>query len=242
VPRSPLIFLALLVCACGPEPEVEAVETDGAFDCAEIEGDEILAPLPVGSLGFPVEHCSPRNNERGDYVCCSDDPNPAFSGANNDNGASGFCVRVEEQPFGVGAPEPLGCPVACDPTATDAEEDVTCGVDRECCQTRPLTSADCIQEEDGTWRPATGADLLEGRSPWSRTRPETAQDPTGSSCAQRAGAEAGDAFEACIRELTVANRRGYCLALEPGASCPHEAPGYLDACEQINEGLLPPPV
>lgn len=48
-------------------------------------------------------------------------------------------------------------------------------------------------------------------------------------------------FAACLEQLTVANQRGFCMALQPGQGCPGDAPGVLDVCEQINMGLLPPP-
>jgi len=41
-------------------------------------------------------------------------------------------------------------------------------------------------------------------------------------------------FQDCVRALSVANQRGYCMALAPGQACPHAQPGYVDACEQLN--------
>ena len=32
------------------------------------------------------------------------------------------------------------------------------------------------------------------------------------------------------------------MALQPGQACPTEIDGYLNACEQINMGLLAPPI
>ena len=52
-----------------------------------------------------------------------------------------------------------------------------------------------------------------------------------------AGGDAtAETFEACVRALTVANQRGYCMTLSAGQVCPHAAPAYVDACEQLNGG------
>jgi hypothetical protein len=49
-------------------------------------------------------------------------------------------------------------------------------------------------------------------------------------------------FQDCIEQLSVADQRGWCQALQPGQGCPGDQSGYLDACEQINMGLIAPPV
>ena len=49
-----------------------------------------------------------------------------------------------------------------------------------------------------------------------------------------------DAYDT-IENLHVAHRRGFCMVLGAGQTCPHDAEGYLDACEMINMGLIDPP-
>ena len=229
-------------------------------DCATLEGKEVLEPAgDLNALGFPVAHCSPRSSGAGDYRCCSDDPTtmgggppayaghnipngetPLFSGPSNDLGTSGMCVRTSAIPSGSGLLDPDGCPIPCNPTWDQEETDAVCSPGRTCCQTRVLDPNDCILV-DGLWRPVTGADILTGRSTWTPSSHATHQDPGGSGCDGIAGGDM-DVFLACVETLTVADQRGYCMALLPDQVCPADAPGYLDACDQINMGLIPPPV
>ena len=246
--------------ACGPDPTGED-DTDGGEDCAELQGDNTLEPTPLGPLDYPELHCSPRQSGVSDYRCCSDDPaavggglpdfaaapaggsaTPYFSGPNNLIGSSGVCVRTADIPSGSGMlePEAAGCPVPCNPTWSDDDVVAICGSSRQCCQTRELQPEDCVQDEDGTWRPASGADIVPGQSDWAKERHATHQDPSGQSCAVLAGGS-GTEFNACLEQLTVANQRGFCMALSPGQVCPHDAPDYIHVCEQINMDLLPPP-
>ena len=112
-----------------------------------------------------------------------------------------------------------------------------------CCQTTVLEPEDCILGGDGLWRPVTGADILAELSPWGLDQHRTHQDPGLEACAFLAGtADLDDAkYRDCLEQLTVADQRGYCMDLAAGEVCPAARPSYLDACEQINMGLIPPP-
>jgi hypothetical protein len=199
------------------------------------------------------------------YTCCSDDPTaegsalpnyqgkniagsatPFFSGANNGLGTSGMCVKTADIPAGSGLLEPLAlnCPVPCNPKWDDAGVEAVCGPSRVCCQTRELQPEDCVLDGD-VWRPATGFDIgnaaVTPPTAWAPGDHATHQDPGGTGCLTFAGGQANDAFNDCVFNLTVADQRGFCMALGPGQLCPHDQPDYLDACEQIQMGLIPPP-
>ncbi len=248
-------------CELSPsEPdEVPVPDAEGFIDCARVDAENTIAPEPVGPSGFPEMACSPRRSGSGDFFCCSDDPAsvgggtpnyepglpveagaPYFAGANNDEGSWGLCVRTGDFSSGMGLEMPAGCPVACNPTWGIEEANQVCGVGMSCCQTQELQPEDCIEDTDGVWRPVVGADLLAGRTDWAPQRHATHQDPGADACAELAGSREGEAFESCVRELGVADQRGFCLAA-PADGCPLAAPGYFDACEQINMGLIPPP-
>jgi hypothetical protein len=210
--------------------------------------------------------CNPRQDKNcpDTHFCCSDDPaavggglpayqtpegpgnggTPYFSGLNNALGTVGMCVRTSDLPAGAGLLEPAAanCPVPCNPTWDADDKMAICGANRVCCQTVEIEPEDCILDGD-TWRPATGADILAERSNWAQARHETHQDPSGKGCAQFAGGQtSGPDFLGCIEELSVADQRGFCMALQPGEACPTEVEGYMNACEQINAGLIPPPI
>lgn len=255
-------------CQPPPEPSPDPSENpepdeDGYVDCAAIVGGPTVGPGEPGPLGFPEAACNPRATGMGEFRCCSDDPasvgggfpafqgqnisggmTPYFAGANNGLGTSGLCVRTGDLPAGSGLQEAAaaGCPIPCNPTWDDAGVATVCGANRTCCQTRVIRAEDCVQE-DGLWRPATGEDILAGLSNWAPAQHATHQDANGQGCATIAGG--GDTsnpeFLGCIEELTVANQRGYCMALAAGQGCPGDQSGFVDACEQINMGLLPPP-
>ncbi|MBV1858081.1 MAG: hypothetical protein KUG77_06685 [Nannocystaceae bacterium] len=257
--------------ACEPPLEPEPDPTDdpqpdenGYVNCGELSADgPTVGPGEPGPLGFPVAACNPRHDDTGsDYACCSDDPaavggdvpeyqnvssgsTPLFSGNNNNLGTSGMCVRTSDIPVGSGLSEPsaANCPLPCNPTWEAGNVEAVCGASRVCCQTRALQPEDCILDGD-TWRPATGADILEGVSNWAPTRHRTHQDPNGQGCSIFAGSTdvGNDAFQDCIEQLGVADQRGWCQALQPGEACPGDQPGYLNACDQINMGLIPAPV
>lgn len=251
-------------CEPPPEPEPEpgnnpTPDADGYVDCALIRGGNTVGPGEPGPLGFPELACSPRASGASEFSCCSDDPaavgglpeytggssggTPIFSGSNNGVGTSGMCIRLDDLPAGAGLPEAGNCPVPCNPTWSDVEVETVCGGERRCCQTRQLQPEDCIQDDDGTWRPVTGADILEATSNWAPDRHRTHQDPGGLGCASFAGSSDVDdpAFVECLEQLTVADQRGFCQALQPGQACPADVEGYMNTCEQINAGLIPPP-
>ncbi len=257
--------------ACEPPPEPEPdpgndpqPDENGYVNCGELSaGGPTVGPGEPGPLGFPTAACNPRQDQTGsEYACCSDDPaavggdvpqyqnvslgsTPLFSGSNNGLGTSGMCVRTSDIPAGSGLSEAAAanCPVPCNPTWAAGDVEAVCGASRVCCQTRAIQPEDCILDGD-TWRPATGADILDGTSNWALPRHRTHQDPNGQGCATFAGsADIGNEdFQDCLVQLSVADKRGWCQALQPGQACPGDQAGYLDACEQINMGLIPPPV
>ncbi len=255
--------------ACEPPPEPEPdpgddpePDEDGYVNCGELSNDgPTVGPGEPGPLGFPTAACNPRvDNSGSGYFCCSDDPaaaagdlpeyqemssgsTPIFSGFNNALGTSGMCVRTDDIPAGSGLREPAaaGCPIPCNPTWEADEVDAVCGGDRVCCQTREIHPEDCIRDGD-TWRPATGEDVLAGVSTWAPASHRTHQDPSGTGCMTFAGDASGSEFQSCVEQLTVADQRGFCMALQPGQGCAGDQESYLDACEQINMGLIPPPV
>jgi hypothetical protein len=107
-----------------------------------------------------------------------------------------------------------------------------------------LEAKDCIQD-GSTWRPVTGADIGNGTD-WANGRHATHQDPGGIGCgtfAQGSG-EDNPAWVDCIAQLTVADQRGFCMALQGGQSCPTDPDpptNFVDVCQQITMGLVPPP-
>ncbi len=223
---------------------------EGYVNCGDLPDDgPTLAPEPLGPLGFPEAACSPRSNNDGSaYTCCSDDPasldgTPLFSGANNGLGTWGLCVRTDDLPAGSGLPDPeaANCPIPCNPTWGEGEVTSVCGAGRSCCQTREIQPEDCIQDDDGTWRPATGNDLLNGDTNWAPDRHATHQDGGGQGCATFAGTSdiGNPLFSGCLQQLGVADQRGYCLALNAGQACP--GAGEPNACDLINMGTIPPP-
>jgi hypothetical protein len=208
--------------------------------------------------------CNPRQSDNcpETHFCCSDDPaavmgelpaymgkeisggTPLFSGINNALGTSGMCVRTEDIPPGSGLLEPnvVNCPIPCNPTWSDGDIAAVCGGNRVCCQTVAMEAKDCLLE-DGEWRPATGADVP-ALTNWANGLHATHQDPGGIGCTTFAmGDQGSETFMDCVAQLTVADQRGYCMALAQGQQCP-TAPesGFVDACTQINTGAIPPPV
>lgn len=255
--------------ACEPPPEPEPEpgsdpkpDASGYVDCAAVAGGNTVGPGEPGPLGFPETACNPRTSGMGESRCCSDDPaavggalpayqnvpssgsaDPYFAGANNGVGTSGLCVRTGDIPSGSGLFEAAAanCPLPCNPTWDDSDVGAVCGQNRVCCQTREIQPEDCVRDPDGSWRPATGDDVLAGVTDWRPDRHATHQDPNGNGCTQAVGTSDGPEFLDCVAQLSVADQRGFCMALQPGEGCPGEIDGYLDACEQINAGLIPPP-
>ncbi len=236
-------------------------DANGQIDCRDVGvGSATVGGGPTGPLGFPEVWCSPRASGSGSHLCCSDDPSavggelpsyqgkdivgstPIFAGANNSLGTSGMCVDTSAIPAGSGLLEPpaANCPIPCDPTWGEDERATVCGQNRVCCQTRELQPEDCVLD-GGTWRPVTGADIPDFTN-WAADSHATHQDPGGTGCQTFAGGGPGaESFSDCVAQLRVASQRGFCMSLAAGQVCPAEAPGYLDACTQINMGLIPPP-
>jgi hypothetical protein len=203
------------------------------------------------------------------HFCCSDDPStadgelpgytgksisnstPLYADAANRAGNSGMCVNRDDIPAGLGllAPEAANCPIPCNPTWSAADIETVCGELRVCCQTVELGDKDCVLPDGETqWRPVTGADIgsmsVSPVSSWSPAAHDTHQDPNGTVCSATAGCvgeacKGNTAFAECIRHLTVADQRGFCMGLGMGQSCPTAADTYQDACELKSAGVAP---
>lgn len=204
-------------------------------------GDQVDAPVIAG-LCDPRSSSSDNCPER--YSCCSDDPatvggsidgQPLFSATNNGNGRSGMCV--DEDLSGRDSSQP-GCPTPCNPTwSGERIRDVCDG--GQCCQTVELHPHDCVFDPfEGRWRPADGRDAeeaLAGGDRWRPTSKSTHQDPDFAMCEAFArDSRESDVFRDCVRQLSTANQRGYCMELAGGARCPLEDESYIDPCEVMN--------
>ena len=192
------------------------------------------------------------------YVGRGGEGTPIFSGGNNALSRSGTCVAEDFVPpaaalADVGA---QGCPVPCNPTWSSSDITTVCGSGYVCCQIQELEPEDCVLDPNlgdaGCYRPVTGNDI-QGFGGIDATSHATHQDPSGTSCEVFVnaippnvladnGLTASDALLACFRRLSVANRRGYCLAGAAVTACPYAVPTYIDACEQLNadNGLICP--
>ncbi len=194
------------------------------------------------------------------HFCCSDDPAaeggqkpnytgknitesgmPYFSGDNNGRSRSGMCVRVDDI-AGQGLIEPfaLNCPIPCNPTWPEDWIDDVCGAARVCCQTVALEDRDCINDGNEI-RPARGDDIVAGRTAWRPADHVTHQDPNGAGCTALAGGDTESAlFLDCIEQLSVADQRGFCMALGVNQTCPTDQPTFVDACTRLGGGGAPP--
>ena len=196
--------------------------------------------LSWASINFTCEPAGPEQPPCPDgYNCCSDDaayvgPFRLFSAEANERSYSGLCVNQYDIPEGSG----LGkCPIPCNPRWPQDSIDEACGEVRVCCQTQELVEADCtFDEARGQWRPMDGRDaeaaFLAGVERWGDG---THQDPEFESCEAFAGSRDNPMFLECLRTLTVANQRGYCMTLRPGQPCPTEKDDYIDACGAMND-------
>lgn len=221
----------------------------------------IVATSCIG-VDYPLVafRCNPKqeSNCPDTHFCCSDDPAavggdkpnyagkgisdgamPYFSGDNNGLGVSGMCVRTDDI-VGQGLMElpAINCPIPCNPTWDDAWIDDVCGPSRVCCQTVELEAKDCVVDPGtGMYRPVTGDDIGV-LSAWKPADHATHQDPNGSSCLALAGGDQNsDTFTDCVRQLSVADQRGFCMALGVNGTCPTKQVGYVDACTQLNGGV-----
>lgn len=179
---------------------------------------------------------------------------PLYADLANNAGTSGMCVNTKKIGAGLSltAAPAAGCPIPCNPKWSASDVDTICGADftqggtqSVCCQTVELGPEDCVQTDNGTgsFRPVTGADIgNEGgadkvvpRTNWAAADHDTHQDPGGKVCIALAGGDTGSAkFAECIRHLTVADQRGFCMQIAAGTGCPTAAPTYIDACEAKN--------
>ncbi|MEX1363523.1 MAG: hypothetical protein AB1Z98_10375 [Nannocystaceae bacterium] len=222
----------------------------------------VVATSCIG-VDYPLVafRCNPRqeNNCPDTHFCCSDDPaapngdkpaytgkdvgdpssDPYFSGVNNGVGTSGMCVRVDDIPgqglmdFGA-----LNCPIPCNPTWEASWINDVCGPARVCCQTVALEAADCVQGADGL-RPVNGDDIGT-LTMWRPADHATHQDPNGDGCLGLAANNVNSpVFQDCVRQLSVADQRGFCMQLQPGQACPADQPGFVNACSGT---VAPPPV
>ena len=246
---------------------VDCAERDWSMD----EHDDPTLGTVVGGgvrgpLGFPIAACNPRTSgEANGYRCCSTGPAtadgalpayelksieggspPLYADAANAAGTQGVCVRTEEIPEGSGllSAAAHNCPIACNPTWSAQDVETVCGQNRVCCQTHEVREKDCVQE-DGVWRPVTGADIgaagVVPQTNWSSVSHDTHQDANGTICLAASGGDpSSEFFEECIRHLDVANQRGFCMSLQPGQVCPSDrdpppsGAGYRDVCDMMN--------
>lgn len=229
-----------------------------------VNGGAIGLGAIVGTSCIGVDYplvafrCNPRqeNNCPATHFCCSDDPAaeegnkpdytnrsipdpvgaPYFSGANNNVGTSGMCVRVDDiQGQGLQDLAALNCPIPCNPTWDAEWIDDVCGPARVCCQTVAIEAPDCVQD-GGSFRPVDGNDIG-GLTSWRPADHATHQDPNGDGCLGLAGGDnTSSIFQDCVRQLSVANQRGFCMALGAGQTCPTDQPTFVDACTSLNGG------
>jgi len=233
-----------------------------------INGGAIGLGVIVGTSCIGVDYplvafrCNPRQEDAcpDTHFCCSDDPAaemgnkpnyvgknisdpvgmPYFSGANNGLGTSGMCVRVDDiQGQGLTDIAAANCPIPCNPTwEADWIVDV-CGPARVCCQTVALEQADCVTDDDGTSRAVNGGDIGT-KTAWRPGDHATHQDPNGDGCLGLAQGDTKSAvFQDCVRQLSVADQRGFCMALGAGQTCPADQPTFIDVCAQPSGGAPP---
>ncbi|MEM9456774.1 MAG: hypothetical protein AAGF11_21535 [Myxococcota bacterium] len=238
--------------------EASADETGASGAACGLSDTELVGGGPPGPLGYP-DGCDPSNDPGiNGYRCCSDDPAaagglapdyqdknisnaglPYFSGNNNGFSRTGQCIHVAAI-AGQGLLEAAAanCPIPCNPTWPGETIADVCGPARVCCQTRAIEPKDCIEDpETGLFRPVTGGDIIATLTNWRPGDHATHQDPNGSGCQALAGGDLQSPFFLdCVEQLNVANQRGFCMGLPAGQACPHEQPGYIDACEMLNGG------
>jgi hypothetical protein len=161
-----------------------------------------------------------------------------FSGLFNTLGTSGMCIKsgAVGQSGLLTAP---GCPVPCNPTWDPTDINSVCGGSGFlCCQTTELSENDCVYDQPNDCvRPVTGADFYADLTTWATSQHTTHQGPNGKSCERfltSIGDTSGAAFEGCVRQLSVADQRGFCLKQDIAnnvTACPADSPEFFDACE-----------
>jgi hypothetical protein len=230
--------LAPFVLRCDPAAD-DPCATFGSVSCCSDDPAALL--LVEGELGDDVLP---------NYLGGDGSGTPLFSGGNNPLSRSGYCL-VEENPPSVSLADvnAQGCRVPCNPTWSPDDIAAMCGPSAQCCQVVELEPADCVLDPElgdgGCFRPVTGNDITGlgslDASDWSSTDHATHQDPGGLSCQTFAQGISGavpidpnEVLIECFQRLTVANQRGSCFQTTELASCPFAGPGYVDACEQMN--------
>ena len=89
------------------------------------------------------------------------------------------------------------------------------------------------------FRPVDGGDIGVFTM-WRPADHATHQDPNGDGCLGLAlGDTSSPVFQDCVRQLSVANQRGFCMQLGQGQACPTDQPTFVDACTQLNGGVPP---
>jgi hypothetical protein len=155
---------------------------------------------------------------------------PLFAGEKNSLSSSGVCVRQGSAELSFSGTEAAGCPIPCNPNWSAADVEAVCGVeDAVCCQTVELGVNDCVEDDNGCFRPATGDDARLGKIKWPG-EVSTPQSPRG--CEDQK--KDSDAYRQCVGELGVASSRGFCIAPVNGKprACP--LAGKPNICEQKN--------
>lgn len=166
---------------------------------------------------------------------------------------------------GLEQPPSVGCPRPCNPSWGQSDVQAVCRVNglgqtNLCCETVELDVTDCVFDGDlDCFRPVSGLDLnVDGNTPpavlervdssgniivgstvtWVEGDHATMQGANGSSCLIFANQDTSSSlYIQCVRALSVANQRGYCLERNDAvgvATCPLKSGGYVDACEQLN--------
>jgi hypothetical protein len=236
-PRTGVLLLAIVALACTPEePETTCDPSAGGCSSGYVCCSDDPAALDLSDDFTHIsEFVTPM------YVGGGGRGTPLFSGLNNAFSKRGMCVKegeVGEDRDLDGAP---GCPIPCNPHWDDGDVLSVCGPDALCCRHVELEANDCVLDDAlGCVRPVTGNDVLDGGvtppTNWSALAHSTHQDPgpTAADGACRSfidsvpGAPADTLFNECIRRLTVADARAFCVELEGVVKA---CPAAGDACQ-----------
>lgn len=179
---------------------------------------------------------------------------PLFSGGHNGASRWGTCIQVGSVPpsLALVEDEAQGCPTPCNPSWAPADVETVCGDGTLCCQTNEIEATDCVFDptlgDAGCHRPARGEDIVGfgglELSDWAAGTHATEQDAgmvgcqafvAGLSDQQLAGNDPAEVLHACVRRLSVADQRGFCLGGAGVSGCPLAQPSYRDACETLND-------
>lgn len=228
----------------------DALGCGGLGDCEDLRRPSIATAF--------LEPCDPRGftaGRRDDYLCCSDDPSaadglvpdyeslalpdgvgssPLFAGDRASWSAWGQCTikGFEERNSDLG-----GCPRPCNPRWSAERIALVCQRPGDlCCPTIPTQATDCVFV-DGRWRAIRGSDLASPEA-WIVDEPGTRQDPALDGCGDWAtvdGRHDVSRFADCVKQLSAADQRGFCVPDTEG-SCPgSEAIETVDPCEARNQ-------